>query len=81
MILVLYVDDLIHTGSDPKILIHVKSNLKNNFEVIDLTHLHYLLGLQVLQTKEAIYLSHCKYACDLLCCFHMEDCEPTPSSV
>jgi hypothetical protein len=36
IILVLYVDDLILTGSDPKLLTHVKSNLKKKFEMTDL---------------------------------------------
>ena len=46
---------------------------------IDLGHLHYFLGLQVLKTKEGIFLSQSKYACDLLCHFHKEDCKPAPS--
>jgi hypothetical protein len=45
----------------------------------DLGYLHYLFGLQVLQTKECISLSQSKYACDLLCRCHMEDSKPTPS--
>jgi hypothetical protein len=73
IIIVLYFDDLILTGSDPKLLTHVKFILKNKFELIDLGFLHYFLGLQVLQTKEGIFLSHSKYACDLLCHFHMDD--------
>ena len=51
VILVLYVDDRILTGSDPKPITHVKYSLKKNFETSDLGHLHYFLGLQVLQTK------------------------------
>ena len=77
IILVLYVDDLIITGSDPNLINHVKSSLKNKFEMTDLGHLHYFLGLQVLQSKEGISLSQSKYACDLLRHFHMEDCKPT----
>eukprot|EP00253_Pinus_taeda_P035699 PITA_35699 len=50
---VLYVDDLILTGRDPNLINHVKSNRKNRFEMADLGHLHYFLGLQVLQSKEA----------------------------
>ena len=46
--------------------------------MLDLGHLHYFLGLQVLQNKEGIFLSRSKYACDLLCRFHMEDCKPAP---
>eukprot|EP00253_Pinus_taeda_P026462 PITA_26462 len=52
IILFLYVDDLILTGSDPNLINHVKSSLKNQFEMIDLGQLHYFLGLQVLQSKE-----------------------------
>eukprot|EP00253_Pinus_taeda_P023838 PITA_23838 len=57
IILVLYVDDLILTGSDPILINHVKSSLKKKFEMTDLGHLHYFLGLQVLQSKECISLS------------------------
>eukprot|EP00253_Pinus_taeda_P010639 PITA_10639 len=76
---VLYVDDLILTGSDPNLINHVKSSLKKKFEMTDLGPLHYFLGLQVLQSKEGISLSQSKYACDILRHFHMEDCKPAPS--
>jgi hypothetical protein len=79
IILVLYVDDLMFTGSDSKLLNHVKSNLKKKFEMIDLGFFNYFLGLQVLQTNEGIFLSQSKYACDLLHHFHMEYCKPNPS--
>eukprot|EP00253_Pinus_taeda_P003845 PITA_03845 len=60
IILVLYVDDFIVTGSDPNLINHVKSSLKKKFEMTDLRHLHYFLGLQVLQSKEGklLYLTH-----------------------
>jgi hypothetical protein len=48
IILVSYVDDLILTTSDPKLLTHVKPNCKRKFEI----------DLQVLQTKEGIYFSN-----------------------
>eukprot|EP00253_Pinus_taeda_P025435 PITA_25435 len=60
IILVLYVDDLIHTGSDPSLINHVKSNLKKQFEMTDLGHLDYFLSLQVLQSKEGIFHSQSK---------------------
>eukprot|EP00253_Pinus_taeda_P023031 PITA_23031 len=74
IILVLYVDDLILTGSDPNLINHVKSSLKKKFEMTDLGHLHYFLGLQVFQSKEGISLSQSKYTYDLLRHFHMEYC-------
>jgi hypothetical protein len=79
IILVLYVDDLILTGSDSKLLNHVKTSLKKKFEMKYLGFLYYFLGLQVLQTNEEIFLSQSKYACDLLHRFHMDDCKPAPS--
>jgi hypothetical protein len=79
IVLVLYVDDLILTGSDSKLLNHVKTSLKKKFEMIDLGFFHYFLGLEVLQSNEGIFLSQSKYACDLLHRFHMDDYKPTPS--
>eukprot|EP00253_Pinus_taeda_P002291 PITA_02291 len=64
---------------DPNLINHVKSSLKKKFEMTDTGHLHYFLGLQVLQYKEGISLSQYKYACDLLHHFHMEDYKPAPS--
>jgi hypothetical protein len=57
IILVLYVDDLILTGSDSKLLNHVKTSLKEKFEMTDLGFFHYFLGLQVLQTNERFFFS------------------------
>lgn len=79
IILVIYVDDLILTGSHPNLINHVKSSLKRKFEMTDLGHLHYFLGLQVLQSKEGISLSQSKYACDILRHFYMEDYKAAPS--
>eukprot|EP00253_Pinus_taeda_P023470 PITA_23470 len=79
IILVLYVDDLILTGNDPNLINHVKSSLKKKFEMTDLGHLHYFLGLQVLQSKEGIFLSQSKYACDILRLFsHGRFAKATP---
>eukprot|EP00253_Pinus_taeda_P012734 PITA_12734 len=74
IILVLYVDDLILTGSDPNLINHVNSSLKNQFEMTNLGHLHYFLGLQVLQSKEGISLSKSNAkACPLLVGFTNSD--------
>jgi len=80
IILILYVDDIILNGGDPNLVNHVKCRLKKEFEMEDLGNLHYVLGLQVLKSKECISLSQSKYACDLPCHFCMDDCKPTPST-
>jgi hypothetical protein len=72
-------DDHKSTGSDSKLLNHVKTTLKKKFEMTDLEFLDYFLSLQVLQTNEGIFISQSKYACDLLHHFHMNNCKPNPS--
>eukprot|EP00253_Pinus_taeda_P027387 PITA_27387 len=57
IIIVIYVDDIILTGSDPNLINHVKSSLEKHFEMTYFGHLHYFLGLQILQSKEGISLS------------------------
>eukprot|EP00253_Pinus_taeda_P016179 PITA_16179 len=64
---------------DPNLIDHVKSSLKKKFEMTNLGHLHYFLGLQVLQSKEGIFLFQSKYACDIIRHFHVEDCKTAPS--
>jgi hypothetical protein len=79
IIFVLYVDELIPTCSDPKVVNHVKTSLKKKFEMTELGFLHYLLGLQVFQTKELFFLSQSKYACAIIHRFHMEYFKLSPS--
>jgi hypothetical protein len=78
IIIFLYVDDLILTGSDSKLLNHVKTIRKKKFEMKDLGFLHYFLGLQVLQTNDEIFLSQSMYTCEIIHLFHMDDCKPSP---
>ncbi len=79
LILVLYVDELIITGSTSSIIACVKTSLQDRFAMIDLGLLHYFLGIEITQSSEGISLSQPKYALDLLSRFHMSDCKPTPT--
>jgi hypothetical protein len=79
IIFFLYFDDLIVTGSETKLLNHLKTILKKKFEMTTLGYFHYFLGLRVLQTKEGIFLARSKYACELLHQFHMDDSKLSPS--
>ena len=74
LILVLYVDDLFLTGTDP--LIHqCKRELASEFEMKDLGLMHYFLGLEVWQRPGEIFLSQGKYIVKLLERFGMVDCK------
>lgn len=79
MILVLYVDDLIITGSTASIISRVKSALHDRFAMNDLGLLHYFLRIEISQSPYGITLLQPKYALDLLACFHMADCKPAPT--
>ena len=57
LILVLYVDDLILTGSSTILIDKVKFDLQQQFDMADLGLLHYFLGLQVTQSTYGIGLS------------------------
>ena len=60
LILVLYVDDIFLTGSDP-LIIKYKRELASEFEMKDLGLMHYFLGLKVWQRPGEIFLSKGKY--------------------
>jgi hypothetical protein len=46
-ILIVYVDDIIITGDDHEEISHLKKHLAQEFEVKDLGHLRYFLGIEV----------------------------------
>ena len=79
MILVLYVDDLIITGSTSSIIASVKTSLQDRFSMIDFSLLHYFLGIEITQSSVGITLSQPKYALDFLSRFYMSDCKPSPT--
>jgi hypothetical protein len=49
--LVVYVDDLFITGNDENYIASIKKELKKGSEMIDLGHLHYYLGIEVIQIQ------------------------------
>ena len=66
ILLLLYVDDMIITGSDSIGIAHLKQSLSSCFEMKDLGSLHYFLGLEELSDPSGIYLCQAKYTSDLL---------------
>ena len=79
LILVLYVDDLIITGSTSSIIANVKTSLQDIFAMTDWGSLHYFLGIEITQSSAGITLSQPEHALDLLSQFHMSDCKPSPT--
>jgi hypothetical protein len=71
MILVLYVDDLLITGSFASAIFLVKDIFHDRFSMMDMGPLHFFLGLEISQDASKIKLSQAKYVRDILDRFHM----------
>ena len=65
ILLVVYVDDIVITGSNSKDILSLKSFLQSQFYTKDLEMLRYFLGIEVIRSKHGI-LSQKKYVHDLL---------------
>ena len=66
ILLVVYVDDIVITGSDSTGISSLKSFLHGQFHTKDLGMLRYFLGVEVMRSKHGILLSQRKYVLDLL---------------
>ncbi|XP_019091020.1 PREDICTED: uncharacterized protein LOC109128653 [Camelina sativa] len=75
MVISLYVDDLIITGSNEGMIKKFKDNLSKTFEMTDLGKLKYFLGFEITYTEGGVFLSQRKYAQQLLEKFGMENCK------
>lgn len=66
LLLVVYVDDIVITGSNITGISTLKSFLHTQFQTKDLGQLKYFLGVEVTRSKKGIFLSQRKYTLDLL---------------
>ena len=66
ILLVVYVDDIVITGSDFTGISSLKSFFHGQFHTKDLRMLRYFLGVEVMRSKHRIFLSQRKYVLDLL---------------
>ncbi|WJX32793.1 hypothetical protein P8452_21078 [Trifolium repens] len=74
LIICLYVDDLLVTGSSSIEIENFKSQMKCEFEMTDLGKLTYFLGMELLETPKGMILQQAKYATEILRKFEMLDC-------
>ena len=79
--LIVYVDDMVVTGNDPDERKALQSYLSSEFEMKDLGHLKYFLGIEVSRSNKGIFLSQRKYALDLLQETGMSACQPADTPV
>ena len=65
-VVAVYVDDIIVTGNDNSVILHLKHHLHEVFSIKDLGRLNYFLGLEVSYVPEGIILTQSKYTRELL---------------
>ena len=71
----IYVDDIICMGSSQVLINEFITDMKDTFEMSDLSLLKYFLGLEVQQGEEGIFISQKKYIQDLLKLYNMQECK------
>ena len=76
MVVSLYVDDLIFTGNDVKMLKEFQHSMMAEFKMTDLGELHHFLGIEVHQSEKGIFISQKSYAKEVLKKFMMVNANP-----
>src|ERR1044072_6332114 len=76
IIICLYVDDLLVTGSSLKEIEEFKNTMCGEFEMTDLGLLHYFLGMEFKKTRAGMVMHQKKYISELLKMFNMTGCNP-----
>ena len=66
ILLAVYVDDIVITGSDKQGISKLKNFLQTKFQTKDLGVLRYFLGIEIARGRKGIFLSQRKYVLDLL---------------
>ena len=72
--LVVYVDDILMIGNTEEYITSINKDLSKCFEMTNLGHLHYYLGIEVTQHPIYIFISQKKYVQELLNIFCMIEC-------
>ncbi|CAH9119052.1 unnamed protein product [Cuscuta europaea] len=74
--ILLYVDDILITGSSSSLVQSIIWLLSQTFAMKDLGDIHFFLGIQIVRTLTGTFLSHQKYIPDLLRRFHLHTVTP-----
>ncbi|XP_013617505.1 PREDICTED: uncharacterized mitochondrial protein AtMg00810-like [Brassica oleracea var. oleracea] len=74
LVLLLYVDDILLTGSNSSLFKSLIDELNSRFSMKDLGNLHYFLGVQAQTTQAGLFLCHKKYTEEILHHANMSEC-------
>ena len=73
VLLLVYVDDIIITGTDSSLITSLQQQLKDSFHMKDLGTLTYFLGLEVHNVASGVFLNQHKYTQDLISLVGLQD--------
>ena len=79
--LLVYVDDIILTGSHAGKVHAVIDQLQKVFSLKTLGSMHYFLGFEIKRSSDGIHLSQMKYTTDLLKRTNMVQCSSSPTPI
>ena len=81
LILCLYVDDVIFTGSNLKMIGDFKHIMIKEFEMTDHGLMSYFLGIEIIQGDDGIFIPQRKFSVEFLKKFEMEDSNPVKTPI
>lgn len=81
LIVSIYVDDLLYTGDDEKLLTEFKYSMEKEFDMTDLGLMKFFLGIEIIQRTDGIFICQRKYAGEVLQRFGMEDYNPVRNPI
>lgn len=81
LILLLYVDDIVLTGSHSSLITSFLASLGHAFDITDLGPLRYFLGLEITSDSRGLHISQLKYTVDLLARSSMLECKPSSTPI
>ncbi|XP_070012283.1 uncharacterized mitochondrial protein AtMg00810-like [Nicotiana sylvestris] len=76
VIILVYVDDLLISGSNSSLIQEAKQTLHSNFKMKDLGELRYYLGIKVIISNKSILLNQRKYTLQLISEIGLSACNP-----
>ena len=76
IVLLVYVDDILITGSNLRLITELKNHLQSTFKTNDLGFIHRYLGVQFDKVPTGLRMHQSYYARSILTLFNMEECTP-----
>lgn len=79
MVLLLYVDDVLLTGTSSELMTRLVEELSNTFAMKDMGEIHYFLGIQAQYHDQGLFLNQTTYAEEILYEAGMAAANPVPT--